>query len=109
MPEDVLKPGTHIPLEDFPVDIEPGDVVEVVMSEWFNPKDFFVQLRSNVPDLEQMMQNLNKFCNSLNKNVAYNAEFLPGLKNLYVAALYYNAIEKKFEGNFLMSKHVLTF
>merc|ERR1712018_243808 len=95
--DDLIKPGEIIPVQDFPQDV--GDCLKALMSDWFNPKNFYIQLLPKVRKLKKLMSKLNRFYSDPDLDAdSYTVEFLPGVLYLYVAALYYNNKEMKFEG-----------
>ena len=102
IPEDVIKPNETIPVQKLPNDKKVGKTVEVIVSDWYNPKDFYVQLRCYYSNLDNLMNDINVFYTDLaenkEKDELYEVEVLPGIINLYVAALYYNSKMKRFEG-----------
>ena len=82
VPDDCLKPGETIPVQEFKEEL--GEVLKVILSDWFTPKNFYVQLRHNLSKLQIMMQRLNKFYTEMKENKAlYSVEFLPGVNGLY--------------------------
>ena len=81
VPEDCVKPGETIPVQEFQEGL--GQVLKVILSDWFTPKNFYVQLRRNLSKLEAMMQKLNKFYNDMEKKTLFSVEFLPGVNGLH--------------------------
>ena len=73
-----------------------GKSLDVVMCDWWNPRDFYIQIRKKEPEFKRFTNQLNRFYEiDVKDDEDYVVHALPGIQEgLIVAALFWSTKNK---------------